>query len=212
MNDLCDEIYNLINPLDVLIIKSTTTGDFLNKLFTDKTNVTRIIYKSFHHMWGNPHEDALIINSEDLINTMKNIDKKYDLICIDSLHLFEISNRDYKLMMLYLTDNGIMISHDCSPPNPEITGSNFIIGEWMGFSYVSFVKLSYENPGLYFCVLDYDFGLGIVSKTNSILPYLRKDLNRILQKELLDIFNDGDKVKIFNFFNNNAHEIINRIN
>ena len=144
------------------------TGEFLDHILEEK-NPVRIQYTDDKH-------NEFIIK----INELTKSDKKFDLICLDPYHTYDISLTDYNLLTPLLSDNGIIISHDCYPPEyryiPTINPDSSINRVWCGETYVAFVKFSEENPHLFYAVIKYDVGLGIISKTQ--IQFVKKNNNQ----------------------------------
>ena len=97
---------------------------FLDKIFLEK-NVIRINYTPKTH--------------HTLFETINNINTKFDLICLDSFHEYKESIADLLLLTSVLSENGILICHDCCPPNKKCTTSYYKKGEWCGVTYVAFI-------------------------------------------------------------------------
>ena len=101
--------------------------------------------------------------------------KKVDVFLIDGLHTFEASLTDVLNSLRYLEQDGLIIMHDCFPPNiasstpassfSEVKGKNIEgwTGQWCGdvWKTIVYLKENYEEI-LDVCVLNTDFGLGII--------------------------------------------------
>ncbi len=148
------------------------------------------------------------IHSNELEKTLKSLNKKFDLICIDSFHEYNESKRDFELITSLLNDNGIIICHDCYPINKEKCLPKYSIGEWSGETYVALVELAYNNPNYYYGILNIDTGIGIISKKEFEL--LKNNLNTEKQKELLYLHQNNNKMT-YDYFIENSKEIINII-
>ncbi len=116
---------------------------------------------------------------------------KIDIVFIDGLHTFEGSLKDALNSLKYLTTNGVIVMHDCYPPNKasatpaksysevkqlKPTGWN---GLWCGDVWKTIVYLRERySDHLEIFVLNTDFGLGVVKiKVN-------KKLNLEINQEL----------------------------
>lgn len=103
-------------------------------------------------------------------------ERPIDVAFIDGLHTYKQSLRDVLNILRFLKDDGVIIMHDCSPPDeasaypashvdeardlklPGWTGS------WCGDVWKAIVYLRSQHNELNVFVLDCDFGLGIVRK------------------------------------------------
>lgn len=103
------------------------------------------------------------------------------------------------------------MSHDCLPKSVNLANPKYHNGEWCGVTYVSFVEFAYNHPELYYCVLNIDTGIGIVSKTNNI-SFLKSSLNSEKQQILLSMFkNNFFYAHVYKYFYENSGELINGI-
>ena len=89
---------------------------------------------------------------------------------VDGLHTAEQSYRDVINSLVWLSDSGTIVLHDCNPASevaalptmamawrrPDFTG------EWNGDVWKTIVRLRATRPDLRVCVLDCDQGVGLV--------------------------------------------------
>lgn len=99
-----------------------------------------------------------------------------DLAFIDGLHTYEQSYKDIENTLPYLSEDGVMLIHDCSPhssaaayPAESIEAVKKINppgfdGRWCGDVWKVIPRLRVEHPDLNVFVIDSDSGLGLVSK------------------------------------------------
>lgn len=78
----------------------------------------------------------MLIQHKNLLNTLEKINIKFDLICLDPFHEYYESSTDLLLITSFLTDNGIIVCHDCYPQNKEQATSHYIQGNWRRVTYV----------------------------------------------------------------------------
>jgi hypothetical protein len=66
----------------------------------------------------------------------------------------------------HLTENGVVVLHDCNPPELWFAREDFMFeGEahaWNGTVWKSIYKLRATRPDLFVCTVDTDYGIGIV--------------------------------------------------
>jgi len=101
---------------------------------------------------------------------------RFDVVFIDGLHTYEQSLKDVLGSLAILNGNGVIVMHDCNPPNKaaahpalsyehaaslKLPGWN---GEWCGDVWKTVCHLRSKRKDLRVFVLDCDFGLGIVTK------------------------------------------------
>ena len=189
---------------NILTVRSTTTGHFLDSLFPKYKNVVRIIYKHYKDDSNSKHT----IQNKDLHSILSSKNTKYDLICLDPFHEYKESSSDLSLLTSYLTDDGILISHDCYPPEKKVTAKDFIKGLWCGVTYGAFIELAYKNPQWFYAVLNTDFGLGIVSKKK--IQYVTQNVDREIQSKFIEMLQNNDE-DTYDYFTKNCKELINVI-
>lgn len=117
--------------------------------------------------------------SSDLF--FKNIEpnKKYDIIFIDGLHHTDQVDKDIINALNHLNLNGIVILHDCNPPEYELQLVPRVTGLWNGNVWKSIAKLRCTRPDLIVKVIDIDWGVGIIQTGDQIL-YDKKSLDQII--------------------------------
>lgn len=89
---------------------------------------------------------------------------KYDIIFIDGLHAWHQVSKDIENALNNLSDGGVIVLHDCNPPQYEHTTSG-IDGCWTGDTYKAAIDFRVEHPGVMFYTVNTDWGVGVI-KTN----------------------------------------------
>lgn len=111
-----------------------------------------------------------------------------DIVLIDGLHTFEASLKDVLNSLKYLNSNGTIIMHDCYPPHKAAAtpAASFQdakqknikgwTGQWCGDVWKTIVYLKEKYPhNLVVCVLNSDFGLGVINIISPIESELEID-------------------------------------
>jgi hypothetical protein len=89
----------------------------------------------------------------------------FDIIFIDGLHWSKQVYRDIINSINCLSENGYIICHDMNPYNELIQKyPQEAEGEWTGDCWKALVQLRTETNDLQICVVDTDYGCGIISK------------------------------------------------
>jgi hypothetical protein len=209
VNDLIsDNKYN-----NIMFIRTPTTGAWLDDILPNNNNIIRLCYYIQNIQTNNCkcHKLTSIINLNNLEQTIKqlNTNNKYDLIVIDPYHEYNVSYNNFNLLLSFLNDDGCIISHDCYPTKLKLSTPIFKMGDWCGQTYLAFIQFAYNNPHLFYAILNIDTGIGIINKRQS--GYLRNNLDKNKQEHILsfDFINDYDKA--YNYFINNSSYIINGI-
>jgi hypothetical protein len=89
---------------------------------------------------------------------------KFDLIFIDGLHERDQVDRDINNALEALRENGTIVLHDCNPTSEimQIVPRERGCTTWTGDVWKSLVRLRTERSDLSVCVVDIDWGCGIV--------------------------------------------------
>jgi len=109
--------------------------------------------------------------------TFLTINKPIDLALIDGLHTFKASLNDVFNTLKYLQQEGVIVLHDCNPPNAgaamqavgfpskvEQSSCNEWTGAWCGDVWKTIVYLKqHHSDSVDVKVIDSDSGLGIVT-------------------------------------------------
>lgn len=131
-------------------------------------------------------------------------DYKFDLVFIDGLHLEYQVDKDIRNSLNHLTNNGIIVMHDCCPPSEFHQRENFAVeGEfppWNGTVWKSFAKLRMHRQNLEMYVVNTDWGVGIIRRGSQCtfrdieLNYKSLEDNRT---ELLNLISVDEFLEIF---------------
>jgi hypothetical protein len=118
---------------------------------------------------GNYPEINYPITSDEFFELIKGHDIKYDIIFIDGLHHSEQVDKDITNSLNHLMPNGIIVMHDCNPPEYEIQLVPRQTGIWNGDVWKSLVKLRCLEPNLDISTVDTDWGVGILRRGTQTL-------------------------------------------
>jgi hypothetical protein len=92
------------------------------------------------------------------------INRKYDIVFVDGLHIFEQAYRDIINSLNNLEENGVIVVHDCNPIT-EITQRVIRASDaWHGDVWKAIVKLRIENSDISIHTVDTDEGCCIIKK------------------------------------------------
>jgi hypothetical protein len=122
----------------------------------------------------------------------RSLDKsaKYDIIFIDGLHHSGQVYEDIQNSLEHLEENGIIICHDMNPPFEVSQRREVVVGFWNGDCWKAFAKLRSRRADLEMCVVDTDWGVGIIKKG-------RQEIIQIPEK-LSYTFLDENRQKLLN--------------
>jgi hypothetical protein len=102
-------------------------------------------------------------------------DMRFDVSFIDGYHTWEQALRDVENCLRHVPPDGVVLLHDCNPPNeaasmrdPEAASRHpDSDGSWCGDVWKAIVQLRATRPDLRVEVLDADFGVGFVRRGSS---------------------------------------------
>ena len=86
----------------------------------------------------------------------------FDIIFIDGLHFSDQVYRDIENSLNFLNPNGFIVCHDLLPHNEIIQRVPRETNEWTGDCWKAWVKLRRSRSDLSMCVVDTDYGCGII--------------------------------------------------
>lgn len=92
-------------------------------------------------------------------------EKKYDIILIDGLHEQQQVIRDILNSLESLTDNGVIIVHDCLPVSEMMQRIPRETGSWTGDVWKGVAELI--RHGLVMHTVNTDYGVGIIRKKDN---------------------------------------------
>ncbi len=96
--------------------------------------------------------------------------RKLEIALIDGMHEFDYVLNDVNNCLRYLSDNGVLILHDCNPLTPEAAvpfnawKERGYSGHWNGDTWKVIPYLKKHRPDLDVFVADCDHGLGVISR------------------------------------------------
>ena len=100
----------------------------------------------------------------DLIKGHEDI--KYDLIFIDGLHENTQVKKDIENSLKHLQPHGFIVMHDCNPVSFEASSPDRQTIAWNGDTYKAFINFKQNNPEFECCVIDTDFGIGVIKQND----------------------------------------------
>tara|TARA_Y100001933_G_scaffold243176_1_gene271532 strand:+ start:2867 stop:3502 length:636 start_codon:yes stop_codon:yes gene_type:complete len=91
-------------------------------------------------------------------------DDKFDIVFVDGLHHAEQVYKDILNSLEVLNEGGTIVCHDMNPQRYEHQVIPQVPGTWNGDCWKAFVQLRMERTDLKMCVIDADWGLGVIQK------------------------------------------------
>lgn len=105
-------------------------------------------------------------------------EETFDIIFIDGLHWSEQVYKDITNSLKILNEGGYIICHDMNPhlefiqryPQPKVES------EWTGDCWRAWVKLKSERDDINMCVVNTDYGCGVITKGEQKLITIDEEL------------------------------------
>jgi hypothetical protein len=97
-------------------------------------------------------------------------DELYDVIFVDPFHEYLPSILDLRGAMCLLKPDGVLVVHDCCPPNAETAVPNPIRGNWCGVTYKAFIDFVLGSRIAGYVTVNADFGCGVVFNHAAKIP------------------------------------------
>ena len=91
-------------------------------------------------------------------------DDKFDIVFVDGLHHAEQVYKDIINSLEVLNEGGTIVCHDMNPQIYQHQVIPQVPGIWNGDCWKAFVQLRMERDDLKMCVIDADWGLGIIQR------------------------------------------------
>jgi hypothetical protein len=157
------EKYNLVNYLEIGVFKGE--------------NIREI--KAYHKDGVDPGAEGYVVpevnypmTSDDFFELIKDHDEiKYDIIFIDGLHHAEQVKKDIQNALNHIVKGGFIVLHDCNPVSYEAQLIPRETVAWNGDTWKAFVGFKMDNKDYKCCVVDTDFGVGIISRDIQSSPF-----------------------------------------
>lgn len=111
------------------------------------------------------------MTSSDFFNLL-DPETKFDCVFIDGLHIEDQVYEDVENSLKFLSEDGVVILHDCNPPTQYHVGETPLFsppanGDWNGTVYLALIKLRLYRKDLTLTTIDTDWGVGIIRKSES---------------------------------------------
>lgn len=151
--------------------------------------------------------------SDDFFSRLENnlldlpVNFKWDIVFVDGLHLSFQVERDILNSLNHLSENGIIVVHDCDPflyeDNYTRLIEDFWGQQWNGTVWKTIYKLKATRSDLKICTLPLDHGIGIIKRgEQNLIPFDNPYFEyRIFQKNRIRDLNIIDESEFINWLN-----------
>jgi hypothetical protein len=146
-------------------------------------------------------------NGEELFEKLIRSGERFDVVFVDPYHTYSASLRDLVYGLQLVKPNGIVLVHDCFPPNEFAASPTFISGEWCGLTFAAYLDVILFKPEIQYFTIDSDYGCGVIYRAGEFpqFQYASKNSELIQQWRMLSL------QEKYAFFEKHHHELLNLI-
>jgi hypothetical protein len=80
-------------------------------------------------------------SGEELLADLVRSGEKFDLVFIDPWHTYTSSLRDIVFGLHLIKGDGVLVVHDCNPPNAACAEQEFHSGPWCGVTFAAYLDI-----------------------------------------------------------------------
>ena len=146
-------------------------------------------------------------SSEELFGELVRSGERFDLVFIDPWHSYESSLRDIVFGLQLIKGDGVVLIHDCNPPNPSCAQPEVIPEEWCGVTFAAYLDVVLFTGGIHNITVDTDYGCGIISKDHRVAYIADSQPDAALAKRWQTL----DLSQKYSFFNENRSRLLRLI-
>lgn len=107
-------------------------------------------------------------SGEELFSELMKSGERFDLVFVDPWHTYISSLRDITFGLQLIKDDGVLLIHDCNPPNATCAEPEYRAGEWCGVTFAAYLDVVLFTSGIHYITVDSDYGCGIISKDHRL--------------------------------------------
>ena len=151
-----------------LEISTLTTGwqdDLIDKdQFTDRELLVYALPSDRHDKPHITYRTSLTTSSKLVRAILASHREPYDLVFVDPHHTYENSYEDLIGAFELVRPGGVVVVHDCNPPDSSIALPQYQEGAWCGATYWAFIDFVLGRSDIRYYTVDCDYGCGVVYK------------------------------------------------
>lgn len=134
---------------------------------------------------------------------------QYDMVFVDPHHTYDCTATDLYGAWCLLRPGGIMVVHDCVPPDENYASPAYVEGNWCGVTYQAYIDFGFAHADAQRYTVDCDYGCGVIFKPRSIEP-----VEPLARRELLAFewsIARGDDADRYGYFVRRRDALLNLI-
>ena len=153
----------MLNKADIInaLIKRHGYKKYLEIGVDDGVNFGRVLVD--YKLGCDPNKEAAThkMTSDEFFKQNK---ETFDIILVDGLHLCDQVLKDVRNSLAVLSENGIILIHDCLPKEEWHQFEVAVpYNDWVGTTWKAIMRLR-VCTGISVCVIDTDWGIGVVRR------------------------------------------------
>jgi hypothetical protein len=133
--------------------------------------------------------------------------ERFDLVFIDPWHSYESSLRDIVFGLQLIKADGVVLIHDCNPPNPTCAQLEVSPVEWCGVTFAAYLDVVPFTGGIHNVTVDSDYGCGVISKDHRLANLADSEPDAALAKQWQTL----DLSRKYSFFDENRFRLLRLI-
>jgi hypothetical protein len=110
-------------------------------------------------------------SGEELFAELVRSGERFDLVFVDALHTYKSSLRDIVFGLHLVKKGGLLLVHDCNPPDRTFAGPEYQSGGWCGVTFAAYLDVVLFTGGIDYVTVDTDYGCGIISKDDRLADF-----------------------------------------
>jgi hypothetical protein len=107
-------------------------------------------------------------SGEELFSELMQSGERFDLVFVDPWHTYISSLCDIKFGLQLVKDDGVLLIHDCNPPNATCAEPEYRVGDWCGVTFAAYLDVVLFTSGIHYITVDSDYGCGVISKDHRL--------------------------------------------
>jgi hypothetical protein len=111
-------------------------------------------------------------SGEELFAELVRSGERFDLVFVDAWHSYTSALRDIVFGLHLIKEGGVLLVHDCNPPDRTSAESEYHSGIWCGVTFAAYLDVVLFTGGIDYVTVDADYGCGIISKDHRLARFV----------------------------------------
>jgi hypothetical protein len=146
-------------------------------------------------------------SGEELFSELLKSGERFDLVFVDPWHSYVSSLCDITFGLQLIKDEGLLLIHDCNPPDATCAEPEYRAGDWCGVTFAAYLDVVLFTSSLHYITVDSDYGCGVISKDNRLTNLYKSQSTAPLASQW-QMLNISQK---YAFFDENRSQLLHLI-